>query len=383
MNKKTVQRMMRLSSAPPCRPGKSFSRRQLIRAGVGASSLALASTFAGIPSAHAASSTTAYLYTRMGWGIYQIDWSPDGSRVVTAGESNPQSGLPPLYYAETWDALTGLNPVRLTAVSPTSDPLFVYSARWSPDGTRIVSGCSSKFSLVWDASSGEILTTHQSPIDLVVRAEWSPDGNTIATSGYPTKSAPSYTVELWRPTTGDTVLTYAGHISNVITFAWSPNGTRIASVGGDYYGVDNTIHVWNTRTGELELQYTAQPDVTRAIAWSPDGSRIASGGDETTVHIWDSQTGQPLHILHGHVNSVSAIDWSPDGTLVASASGDRSVHIWNPDTARSLYAFYGNGAIGSVRDVSWSPDGHYIASCTLTQSNLPSGDTASIWHPIL
>src|SRR5712691_10948163 len=57
--------------------------------------------------------------------ISSLAWSPDGTRIVTAGDSNA---------VQVWDARTGL--VMLTYNGHTN---IVRAVAWSPDGTRIVS----------------------------------------------------------------------------------------------------------------------------------------------------------------------------------------------------------------------------------------------------
>ncbi len=77
--------------------------------------------------------------------VYSASFSPDGSRIVTASQDKT---------AKVWDAKSGAEVLTLKGHTGA-----VHSASFSPDGSRIVTGSDDKTAKVWDAKSGaEVLT---------------------------------------------------------------------------------------------------------------------------------------------------------------------------------------------------------------------------------
>src|SRR5215472_301896 len=70
---------------------------------------------------------TLYTYKGLLWGIYTVDWAPNGTRIVTAG-TDPMVGD----IATVWDPLTGDN-----VVTYNGDGHIVRSGKWAPDGKLI------------------------------------------------------------------------------------------------------------------------------------------------------------------------------------------------------------------------------------------------------
>jgi len=91
---------------------------------------------------------------------------------------------------------------------------------------------------VWDASTGAELKVLNGHTETVYTAAFSPNGTRIV-SGSGDKS-----VRVWDASTGAELKVLNGHSSYVYSVAFSPDGTRIVS--GSY---DNSVRVWDASTG--------------------------------------------------------------------------------------------------------------------------------------
>ena len=277
------------------------------------------------------------LYTFRGhsdW-VWSARWSPNGTRVASASADGT---------AQVWDSESG---DHLTAYANHTNT--VYAVSWSPDGKRIASAGYDGTVQIWDATYGDHFYTYNGHRGWVWTVAWSPDGKHIASGGE------DKTVKVWDAVDGRHANTYHGHTDHIHAVAWSPDGKRIASASGD-----GTVQVWDAVTG-VRL-YTYQPYYSSmwSVAWSPDGKRLASASDNKTAQVWDAADGAHLYSYGGHTDFVYAVAWSPGGRQIASAGDDKTVQVWSAMDGTPFYTY--NGHTDGVRSVSWSPDGKLVAS---------------------
>ncbi len=280
--------------------------------------------------------------------IWSVAWSPDGSRIASAGADKT---------VQLWEARTA-NPIL--TYSRHAQPIL--SVAWSPDGTRLVSADTEYIARVWLARTGQHILTYLGHSDQVWAATWSPDGALIASAGG------DKTAQVWEAATGERLLSYRQHKGTIDALAWSPDGTRLASASDD-----RTVQIWQARTGATVLTYAGHTNEVWAVAWSPDGILIASAGRDKTIHIWQAQTGRQLLTYKGHTNWIRAVAWSPTRPIIASASYDGTVQVWEATTGKTLYTCRSHTR--EVLALAWSPDGTHIASA--------GGDgTVQVWQAI-
>ena len=139
-----------------------------------------------------------------------------------------------------------LKPYVRTNSKPLTSPLVhqdkVWSAVFSPDGTRVVTASLDKTARIWDAARGKPLT---SPMvhEEVGRAVFSPDGMRVVTAGS------DGTARVWDAATGLPLTRPLEHQLGVRSIAFSPDGTRIVTASED-----QTARVWDVPldTGPLD-----------------------------------------------------------------------------------------------------------------------------------
>ncbi len=271
--------------------------------------------------------------------ILGLAFSPDGSRVATAGADGK---------IQVWDTAS-LNPIGPPLLD---DPAgAVGGLAFSPDGTMLVSG-GDFGALLWDLTSPTPTPEPLLPNLVPLAVAFSPDGALVAATG-------GDGVYLWdvatRARAGEVL---RGHEGDVAAVAFSPDGELLASAADD-----NMVVLWEVATreqagaislGELGIPWT--------IAFSPDGELLATGSGDGSVTLWEVATGtQSGEPLRGHEAIVQSVVFSPEGSVLASASSDGSVAIWDLAT-RELWREPLRGHDAAVTRVAFSPDNLLLAS---------------------
>ncbi|HEX8199938.1 MAG TPA: AAA-like domain-containing protein, partial [Isosphaeraceae bacterium] len=117
----------------------------------------------------------------------------------------------------------------------------VNAVAFSPDGTRVLTGCEDSTAQLWDVATGQPLgkpQTHKSPVTVVA---FSPDGMLMLTGSE-----------------------------------------------------DSTARLWDTATGQPLGEPLIHGGAVWSATFSPDGSRVLTGSDDATARLWDVATGRPL-----------------------------------------------------------------------------------------
>ena len=145
-------------------------------------------------------------------GVESAAYSPDGRRIVTAGQDRT---------AKVWEAQTGKELLTLTGHNGP-----VTSAAYSPDGQWIVTASIDAKAKVWEAQTGQELITLTGRNGWVYSAAYSEDGQRIVTASY------DKTAKVWDTKTGQELAPLIGH-GGLVTAGW-----------------DGTAKVWDIETGQ-------------------------------------------------------------------------------------------------------------------------------------
>jgi eukaryotic-like serine/threonine-protein kinase len=311
--------------------------------------------------------------------VLAVSWSPDGSRLASAGDGSDQTvklwdavagreiatlrghtgsilalswspdrrQLASASYDGTvrlWDGVTGREMLTLRG-----DASSLNAVSWSPDGRRLASGGEGRPVTVWDPKTGREIATLRGHTSAVTALAWSPDSRYVASASQ------DQTLRVWEPDSGRVVANLRGHTLAVLAPDWSRDGRRLASGGWD-----SSLMVWDMVSGLRTAPLRGHKDAVWCVSWSPDGRGLASSSLDHTVRIWDTVTGRETKTLSGHTNWVEGVSWSPDGRRLASASHDRTVKLWDADTGCEIATLRGHS--GAVQAVAWSPDGGRLVS---------------------
>jgi tetratricopeptide (TPR) repeat protein len=174
-------------------------------------------------------------------GIWTVAFSPDGRRLLTAGQEGT---------ATVWDVRTGQEMFTCRG-----HKLAVQGAQFSPDGRWIATAGEDATAKIWDASNGQELYTLRGHNRELRAVAFSLDSRRLATASF------DATVKLWDTATGQELLTLRQHPSEVIDVAFSPDGQWLVSAGTNDYA----LAVWEATplTPERRLQREAGTLVRR------------------------------------------------------------------------------------------------------------------------
>jgi RNA polymerase sigma factor (sigma-70 family) len=274
-----------------------------------------------------------------------IAFSADGKIAATLGGSQVDKSKPGIVL---WDVATGAE-LRSLQVHNGS----VYSAAFSPDGQRLVTGGS--WLQLWDLTSGQELGSLEVRSSIPYQTAFCPDGRTVVWRGF------EHVLRFWDPTTGKESHAFQGHHGSVSSLAISPDGRLTAST--DLY----TIRLWDV-AGRKELQAIGgHSGFLTCLFFAPDGKTFVSASTDGTFCFWEAATGKELRRIKTPTKArhVEGLALSPDGKTVASWGQDDGpglqvqgqVHLWDVDTGREVRAWNSNG----TRSLAFSPNGKLIA----------------------
>ena len=124
-------------------------------------------------------------------------------------------------------------------------------------------------------------------------------------------------------------------MATVFSIAYSPDGNTILSSG---FG----IQCWDLETGkhkelvdfsEKMQGFRGIPNfMTEFIALSTDGKFVVDGSRMGGIRLWDYETGELKLNLSGHKWMVNSGVFSPDGKSFATTSSDGTILLWEVTT---------------------------------------------------
>ncbi len=310
-------------------------------------------------------------------GDFEIaKFSPDGRRLLTVNGND---------VVTLWE----LETERILRTNRRDS--FVASDRqfFSEDSSKLVVGYDSNQAQIWDAETGEIVSTFRGILYL---AALSPDGRTAASTPVWEDYYRSRTTRVWDIETGEVKGEAPANNTPIASVSLSPDGRYVFSSPRRIWTGDSSIRIWDLLTGQATAQYgyykgpaalsqdgqyiaalkydgiqirNAETGEIAAeladyrpssLAFSPDGKSLAftdynyQGKD---VHIWRIDSGDVFSDLKGDQWAPSSIVYSPDGQTLAVGGYD-GAFLWNSESGNLIRTF----ADGErVKTLAFSPDG--------------------------
>jgi WD40 repeat protein len=97
---------------------------------------------------------------------------------------------------------------------------------------------------------------------------------------------------VWDAHSGERLSSLQGLTRAVYALAWHPLGKRLVS--GDS---DGRLCWWDLPSRACVRVREAHQGIVHSLKVSPDGRRLASCGDDGTIQVWDLASGQHLRTL--------------------------------------------------------------------------------------
>jgi WD40 repeat protein len=202
--------------------------------------------------------------------VIAVAFRGDGRRLISLGEDRT---------LRAWDAGTGKQLWQAKAGDARSRRGgFSRPLAFSPDGQRVACFMDGTLRL-FDAAAGKEIRKYLYGEDFFALA-WSPDSSQIALVG----GHGSRVVALWDARTGELSRSWQSPQQGIYGVGFSPDG-RFLATGGDENGSD--IMVWELASGSKIATFAGDPSGVNPIVFSPDNRMLASGGGNSTALLWD------------------------------------------------------------------------------------------------
>ena len=259
--------------------------------------------------------------------VWSACFSPDGSRIATAGKD--QSVI-------AWD-IAKETPVRTLPKHAQE----VRALAFTSEAGQLVTASGLTVRL-WDAGvERRRFSGHAGAVRCLTVCE---SGQSLLTG------SEDRTVRFWELQTGREVQRYSRHTAGVTCLAVIPGTDHVISGGRD-----QTLRIWDVRNGHDVRVMSPGSGAVLAVAVTPDGRFAASAHFDTLIRLWDIASGAELRRCEGHRQMVTSLAFTPDGRWLLSGSQDQTVRLWDVQTACELSSVSSSAA--GINAVAISPDG--------------------------
>jgi len=261
--------------------------------------------------------------------MWSATWSPDGTRIVTTDDRGAQ-----VWSGETYQPLATLGHGDA-----------VYSAVYR-SATEVVTACGDGSVRIWRAETGSLVR------ELRLRGK-APKWYALAVAGeriaaVDTRGA---IAAVWDAGTGVVLAEVGLGGDGWPSIAFDPTGRWLAVSGGGAVQI----------LGAPDWHTTSTLDAARvhALAWE-DNNRLLTGSVSGEASLWKVPSGSLVRRLREVGDAVDAVAPSPDGKQAALAERDGTEQVFGVATGQLASSV--NHVHGKVTSIEFSPDGRALVA---------------------
>ncbi len=268
----------------------------------------------------------------VGAGLVAVRMALKGERILTVGEEGR---------VQVW----GGDGRQLRSWE---HPGAVVTAEFSPDGSRVVTGCADGWMRIWRvAEEGEPVAVRHGEQVLVTAFDAS--GSRVVTGGRDGMA------RVWDAATGRPLSPLLGHGQRVSAVAFTPDAGQL--VTGSW---DGRVRLWNLRTGAVERETEGDGAWINGVTMDSTGGRVWFGTEGGAVFRWTRAGEAGVERVTRHSQRVTSMGWvtGEDGAeVVLSAGLDGSVRLW--EEAEGVARGYPSRHRAGVGCAAFSGDGRW------------------------
>ncbi|MEK6235335.1 MAG: protein kinase, partial [Planctomycetales bacterium] len=255
-------------------------------------------------------------------GKVDARFSPDGTKVLTACDDMT---------ARVWDVADGQPLIPALKVFAAGARSRVNEVVFSSDGKLVLAVTEGKGLWVWDAETGKQIAGPFS--SETSRAIFSPDNRHVLAF------TPGDVARVWDARTGLSVTGPLSHedkfqsAPGVVSASFHPSGKQVLTLGKN-----GTIRLWSLENGsEVSLPFLHRSRLSHAL-FDPDGRRILTGDRQRgTVRFWDARTGKAATPdMASTGGELSKVVFGTDGTKLLTVYKTGVARVWDARTGQPL-----------------------------------------------
>jgi WD40 repeat protein len=240
----------------------------------------------------------------------------------------------------------------------------INSAKFSPDGRRVVTTSDDATVKIWDVKTGNVLRSLEGHYGAVMDANYSTSGKYIVTNGGRDKTA-----RIYDATMGAVIDSLQHHTAYITTAIFSPDEKTVLTSS-----FDKTAKIWDIATHQVIYDLVGHTSRVNFAGFSPNGALIITTSDDKTAKIWDAKTGKLRYTLLEHTKPVISANFSSDNNKIITISEDRTAKIWDVATGKLLKSLSKN-ALPNAPSKDSKVDAHFYNAQYYKALFSPDGQT--------
>jgi serine/threonine protein kinase/WD40 repeat protein len=259
--------------------------------------------------------------------VHSAMFSPDATRVVTAGADNT---------AKIWDVTT-----QKLSNKPLEHTNSVVYAELSPDNERTFTICADGTAWLWHVAGDATIAREVEHGAKVLAGQFNPAGRFILTR------AADNRVMIWDGLSARLRFTFdCGGVP--IDANYTPDGEHVC------VATPNALTAWETERGQRVAQSVSPIGPINRVVFAPDSRRVLAIAGPT-AQLWNLTGGEWSAFVIQEAAPIIAAVITPDGSTVIAGTQDGAFRYW--DVANARMAGEAWRLPGRVREFETSADG--------------------------